>query len=237
MKKPVIGILPQYEVETKRIKIEEFYVKAIQKEGGIPILLPLYQEISDIVALLPEIDGVLYPGGPDVSPFYWGEDSAWECRVIQPARDQLEIELLPYILALKKPILGICRGLQVLNIALGGDIYQDIEHLKSDTTNVGHYQKSRGDVPTHYVNVCKDTLLHNIVKLDKIMVNSYHHQVIRTVAKGLEITGYSNDGYTEAVTMREYPFFLGVQWHPEELYEGDKTSQLIFQTFIQACQK
>ncbi len=237
MQKPIIGILPQYDAETKRIKIEEFYVKAIQKEGGIPIILPLYQELNDIITTLPWIDGVLYPGGPDVSPFYWGEDSTWECRIIQPARDQLEIELLPFLLALKKPILGICRGVQVLNIALGGDIYQDIEHRKSAAANIGHYQKSRGDVPTHYVNIRKDTLLHNIVKSDKITVNSYHHQVIRTLAKDLEIAGYSNDGYIEAVSMREYPFFLGVQWHPEELYEGDKASQLIFRAFIKACQK
>lgn len=237
MEKPIIGILPQYEIETKRIKIEEFYVKAIQKEGGVPVILPLYQELSDLIALLPWLDGVLYPGGPDASPFYWGEDSTWECRVIQPARDILEIGLLPYILDLRKPILGICRGIQVLNIALGGDIYQDIEHLKSSNTNVGHYQKSRGDVPTHYVNVQKSTLLHHIVNTEKIMVNSYHHQVICNVAKSLEIVGYSNDGYIEAVAMRDYPFLLGVQWHPEELYEVDKTSQLIFRAFIQACQK
>lgn len=237
MEKPIIGILPQYEIETKRIKIEEFYVKAIQKEGGVPVILPLYQELSDLIALLPWLDGVLYPGGPDASPFYWGEDSTWECRVIQPARDILEIGLLPYILDLRKPILGICRGIQVLNIALGGDIYQDIEHLKSSNTNVGHYQKSRGDVPTHYVNVQKSTLLHHIVNTEKIMVNSYHHQVICNVAKDLEIVGYSNDGYIEAVAMRDYPFLLGVQWHPEELYEVDKTSQLIFRAFIQACQK
>lgn len=236
MKKPIIGILPQYEIETKRIKIEEFYVKAIQKEGGVPIIFPLYQELNDLITLLPMIDGILYPGGPDVSPFYWEEDSTWECRVIQPARDQLEIEFLPFILALKKPILAICRGMQVLNIALGGDIYQDIEHRKLANINVGHYQKSRGDVPTHYVNVRKDTLLHKIVKTEKITVNSYHHQAINKIAKGLEVAGYSNDGYIEAVTMEEYPFLLGVQWHPEELYEEDKTSKLIFRAFIQACQ-
>lgn len=230
----MIGILPQYDLDTKRIKIEECYIKAVQKEGGIPLVLPLYQELEDLVSILPYFDGFIYPGGPDVSPFYWGEDATWECRVIQPARDLLEINLLSYILMLKKPVLGICRGIQVLNIALGGDIYQDIEQQNTNNGMVGHYQKSRGEVPTHYVRVKPHSLLEQIVGKDKIAVNSYHHQVIHKVGKGLEVAGYSNDGFVEAIYMRDYPFFLGVQWHPEELYEVDESSKLIFRAFLNA---
>ena len=235
MRKPLIAITPQYDLDMQKVKIEPSYMRAVKEFGGIPILLPLYNEADDLADLIDYVDGIIYSGGPDVNPLMFFEDAIIGCKEIIKERDELELNLLPIILKKHKPILGICRGIQTMNIALGGDIYQDI--VSQTQSQIGHYQKAKGNNPTHMVHIDKNSMLYEIVGKEEIAVNSFHHQAIRAVANQLEVAAYSKDGLVEAVTMKKYPFFLGVQWHPESLYTEDEMSCRIFGAFIKACKK
>lgn len=235
--KPIIGVTPQYDIEKDRIKIEPSYFEAIQKAGGIPILLPLHNDTKDLQDLLKCIDGIVFSGGPDVNPFYFNEEAIPECRVIVQERDRMELDLLPLVMQLKIPVLAICRGIQVVNIALGGDIYQDITAQTNTVTRIMHDQKAKRSTTVHKVQIAKDTLLERILDKGEIFVNSFHHQVVRKLGKDLIVAATSSDGLIEAVTMENYPFFLGVQWHPEDLYEVDKNAQKIFHEFIAKSSK
>lgn len=236
MRKPVIAITPQYDIANKRVKIEDCYLKAIKASGGVGILLPLYQDAKDLKEIVEFADGFLYTGGPDMNPFYFHEEALPECGTIVKDRDQLEYDLLPYIIETRKPVLGICRGIQVLNITLGGDIFQDIPSQYENELRIAHYQKASGVTKTHYVHITEDSLLSKIIGKESIAVNSYHHQAVRRIGTDLTIAAIANDGIVEAVSMENHRFFLGLQWHPEELYDEDEDSRKIFDAFVAACQ-
>lgn len=233
--KPLIGVTPQYDVDTRRIKVEESYFTSIKSAGGIPVLLPLHNQVADLLSLLKHLDGILFSGGPDVHPKFFQEETIPECRNIIIERDELEINLLPMAMELRLPVLGICRGIQVMNIALGGDIYQDIDAQANLHHFVSHYQKAKGTVPVHKVNVEPHTLLSEICNKNEMWVNSFHHQGVRNVAAGLSVAAKSNDGLVEAITKEDYPFFLAIQWHPEEMFTTDEISRKIFSEFIIAA--
>ena len=233
--KPIIGVTPQFDSEHNRIKIETAYFKAIKEAGGIPILLPLHNNASDLKELVEHLDGIIFSGGPDVHPQYFGEDPIPECGVIVEERDELELNLVEIVMEKGIPILGICRGIQTINIALGGDIYQDIKTQTDFDIRIAHYQKSKDSIATHRVSIVPETLLSRIISEEQILVNSFHHQSVREVAESLTVAAYSNDGLVEAVTKEDYPFFLAVQWHPEELFATDKYAQQIFLEFVNAA--
>lgn len=235
MRKPIIGVIPQYDLETKRVKVETVYMKAIKEFGGVPFLLPLHNNVEDLERLIGVSDGFLYTGGPDVHPKFFGEESIPECGVIIPERDKLELELFPLCYQTKKPILGICRGIQVMNIALKGTIYQDIYALYQNEVRVAHSQKSQETVETHSVFLNKDTLLYDILHKEKIEVNSFHHQAVKELGEGIKVAGRALDGIIEAIYIEKHPFFLGVQWHPEYLYETNSDAVKIFEAFIHSC--
>lgn len=235
MKKPVIGVIPQYEAEKDRIKIEGAYFRAIKALGGVPFLFPLFNDAKDLDDLLAISDGFLYTGGPDVHPKFFNEEIIPECGVILPDRDKLELELFPRIYKAKKPVLGICRGIQTMNIALGGSIYQDIKAQMQNSNLLAHFQKSHDTVETHTVKIQKGTLLYDILNKDEIEVNSFHHQSVKNLGNQLQIAASSSDGVIEAITGTDHPFFLGVQWHPEYLYEKNEDAAKVFEAFIQAC--
>lgn len=233
--KPMIGVTPQFDSEHNRVKIESAYFTAVKEAGGVPILLPLHNNVSDLKELVEHLDGVIFSGGPDVNPRYFGEEAIPECGVIVKERDELELSLLPLIMERKVPILGICRGIQLINIALGGDIYQDIKAQTDLSIKIAHYQKSKDSTATHKVSVVSGSLLSRILGEDEIWVNSFHHQSVRRIADGLTVAAYSSDGLVEAVTKEDYPFFLAVQWHPEELFATDRYAQQIFHEFVIAA--
>lgn len=234
MGKPIIGVMPQYS-EKNTLMIGEDFFYAIAKAGGIPVLLPLFSPVEEVEEVLDRFDGFLYPGGPDINPLIFGEDAHPQCGNILPARDTLELSLLPAILRLGKPVFGICRGIQVMNVALGGTLYQDIAAQGVAQKNIGHYQKAGDAVLTHSVNVEKGTLLYEIVEKERILVNSFHHQSCKALGEGMAVNATAADGVVEAVALKNHKFFLGVQWHPEHLYEVSEDMAKLWNAFVGSC--
>ncbi len=238
MSRPVIGVMPQYDAPEDRIAISANYFRALRDAGALPVLLPLQSETEDVRELLERVDGVLYPGGPDVSPLRFGEETIPECGIVLPERDRVELEAVPFLIERDLPVLGICRGIQSLNIGLGGDLYQDIpaQYVRPQgAPRVGHSQKPAGTVVTHTVRVEKGTLLYEITGKERIEVNSLHHQAVRRLAPGICCAGTSPDGLIEAVYRPKSRFFLGVQWHPEYLYPHNEDAKKLFEAFVRAC--
>ncbi|MDE6873803.1 MAG: gamma-glutamyl-gamma-aminobutyrate hydrolase family protein [Lachnospiraceae bacterium] len=234
MGKPVIGVMPQYSAESGRIMVTANYFHAVRQAGGIPVLLPLFSECFDIEGILDRFDGFLFPGGPDINPLLFGEETLPECGNIVPERDTLELGLMSGILRSGKPVFGICRGIQVMNVALGGTLFQDIPSQTGEQ-KVGHYQKAGNAVLTHSVRVEKNTLLYDIVKKERITVNSFHHQSCKILGEGLVLNASAADGIIEAAALKNHRFFLGVQWHPEHLYGLDDAMTKVWDTFVGLC--
>ena len=236
MKKPLIGRTPSYDSESGDIKARPAYLKALKAAGAIPVLLPLEAAEKDFKQLVQALDGFLFTGGPDVHPFFFGEETLEGCGNVSGLRDEMERTLLPLVLELRKPILGICRGIQLLNIALGGTIWQDISSQVKRDSPLYHSQPYDFHLPCHRIFVEKDSLLAQITRREILEVNSMHHQAVRDLAPGLAPSAYSPDHLAEALEMPGYPFFLGVQWHPEYLWEKEDGAFRLFQAFVRACE-
>ncbi|WP_143321972.1 gamma-glutamyl-gamma-aminobutyrate hydrolase family protein [Clostridium sp. HBUAS56010] len=237
MRKPLIGLTPYHDTDNHDIKMRPTYLRALKAAGAIPVVMPLEASKEDLEQLAKELDGFLFAGGPDVHPFLFGEETQAHCGNVSYERDEMELSLLPLILDLKKPILGICRGIQILNIALGGTIWQDIPSQIRQDFPIAHTQPFRYQIPSHTVTLTAGSLLSKIAGKQTLEVNSMHHQAVKDLAPDLVATAYSPDHLTEALEMPGYPFFLGVQWHPEYLWEKDEAAYGIFQNFVNACRK
>lgn len=234
-KKPLIALTPYYNIDTEEPYMRPAYLKVIEAAGGIPVILPLNQSQETLRQLISTFDGFLFTGGPDVHPFYFGEETQAHCGNVSPRRDTFEMALLPLVMEAKKPILGICRGVQLINIALGGDIYQDIPSQFPEDFPIAHSQPFYYDIPSHTVQVVPGTLLASLTENSVLKVNSMHHQAVRRVAPGLTVSAYAANHLIEAIEKPEYPYLLGVQWHPEYLWESDPVGKKIFDTFVGAC--
>ena len=183
MSKPVIGVMPQCDAKSGRIVISPDYFRAVREAGGLPLLLPLEIDPRDAEEILERFDGFLYPGGPDINPLLFGEEALPECGNIIPERDRLELSLLPAIIRRRRPVFGVCRGIQSMNVALGGTLYQDISVQLEGGRRIGHYQRAGDTVLTHRVAVERGTLLYDIVKKDTLEVNTFHHQACRRLGQ------------------------------------------------------
>lgn len=237
MRKPLIGLTPAHDIESGDVKARPTYMRALKAAGAIPVIMPLDASEEDLKQLSQELDGFLFTGGPDVHPFLFGEETQEHCGNVSPTRDQMEISLLPMIMELRKPVLGICRGIQVLNIALGGNIWQDIPSQVKRDFPLAHSQPFHYDMPCHTVSLTKGSLLARISGCSSLKVNSMHHQAVKDIAPGLIASAYSTDHLIEALEMPGYPFFIGVQWHPEYLWEKNEEAFRLFQTFVEACKE
>jgi len=214
------------------------YLRAIENAGGEPILIarPSKDELIDLVK---NSDGLLLSGGDDISPEYYGETLRPYSGKLDPTkRDYCEIILLEHAYAKKIPILGICRGLQMINVFLGGTLHQDIAHEAIDLEKHNYFTHEDGtriprDHRAHNINIALDSLLYRITKKDTLFVNSLHHQGIKIIGKKLRPVAHTADGLIEGIEGIDYPLLLGVQWHPEEL--KDDESQVIFQYFVDAA--
>ncbi|WP_172372031.1 gamma-glutamyl-gamma-aminobutyrate hydrolase family protein [Sporosarcina jiandibaonis] len=233
--KPVIGITTGIE-SVKKHQLNTNYVTAIIRAGGLPLILPIGIE-TDVKQVAQMLDGLLLTGGGDIDPNLFDEEPHALLGEVTPTRDTLEIELVNEFLRVNKPILGICRGHQILNVALGGAIIQDI-HSQSSNTILQHSQKAPRSHRSHFVQVEKESILESITETPKIKVNSFHHQAVKDVPKPLMISGTASDGIIEAVESTAHHFVLGVQWHPEALAEnGDAVSLGLFNKFIGKCKE
>ena len=231
--KSFIGITPLIDKEKESFWMLPAYMEMVSLAGGIPCMLPPINNLKDIESLVDKFDGFIIAGGPDVNPKIYNEEKMDFCGEIIVERDELEVPLLVEILKYKKPILGVCRGFQLMNSLLGGSLYQDIPtQFKS---NVNHRQDKPYINPIHRVHA--SGLLAEIIGKNSLMVNSCHHQGIKILSDKLETVGKSDDGLVEAAIIKDYPFGLGVQWHPEMLYKKDAPSVAIFKAFIASCKK
>lgn len=235
MEKSVIGIVPLIDYERESYWMLPGYMQGIIEAGGLPVMLPLTDDRSLIYRLVSVCDGFLFTGGQDVSPELYGEEKTIHCGECSPERDRMEMALLEEVLREDKPLLGICRGIQFLNAALGGTLYQDIPaQVKTETE---HHQTPPYDIPVHEVRIKEDTVLYDLLMTPRLKVNSYHHQAIKELSSQLRVTAVSDDGLIEGVYMPGKKFVWAVQWHPEFSYQTDKNSRKIFGAFVNAAKK
>lgn len=228
--RPVIGISANYYETENEYALRKTYVQMIEEAGGIPVILPPGRNEEVGAAHLRLCSGLVLSGGGDLDPFYWGELPGPHNGEINPLRDTFEIELARQALTQDIPVLGICRGCQVLNVAAGGSL---IQHL--DSPGLSHQQKAPRNYPIHAILIERNSLLMGIVGQEQIRVNSFHHQAIRKPGTGLWVTACAPDGTVEAVESRQNRFALGVQWHPECL--EDRYSALLFTALIKEAEQ
>lgn len=234
-KKPLIGILPLYDSIKKSIWMYPGYPEGITEAGGIPVILSILNRNEDIEAIAERLDGFVFSGGQDVDPQYYGEALLKYSNEIYPPRDQLELRLLRAVMDQDKPIFGVCRGLQLINVALGGTLYQDINKQVKRELPIQHFQQNNYEFPVHEVSIATNSRLYEIIGTETIRVNSMHHQAIARLAPQLIAAAASADGLVEAVEIRGLSFGLAVQWHPEFLWQQDDSTLKILQAFVAAC--
>ena len=228
---PVIGLTGNF--QDGNCMLAEGYYQSILKAGGTPFIIPCYDDADTLINTLEKLDGILLTGGADINPLFLGEEPVKELHGINPRRDRQELLLTRLAADRQIPILGICRGIQTMNAAFGGPLYQDI-HSQMEGTRIKHSQELDRSYASHTVTIEKDTLLHNLFKADTIAVNSFHHQAVKEAAPGFRVCARATDGVIEAMESTEYKSMLGVQWHPEcFILKGDECMMPIFHWLIQ----
>ncbi len=236
MGSPLIGVTTSVAVgqTPERAFVNASYLRAVQDQGGVPVLLPPHLDARSASALWPLLDGVLLTGGPDVDPARFGEERHPATYDVVPARDDLEIGLVSCALERELPLFAICRGVQVLNVALGGSLWQDIPSELRST--IVHSQKEARQQPTHRVTVDAGTRLATILGTREIDVNSFHHQALRRLGRGLREVAHASDGVVEGIELPDAPMpVFGVQWHPEDLTGHDGAARNLFRALVTAA--
>jgi len=213
--KPIIGIT--VDIESKLLKLNRQYAGATENGGACPVLLTPTRHIADLAV---KIDGLIISGGDDLHPSYYKEDINCDMKILDRDRSDFELAIIYEIIKLRKPVLGICYGMQLINVAFGGSLYQDIKAQMAQAIE----HKSG----FHSVNIGDNKLIGS----GEFDVNTSHHQAVKALGTGLRAIAFSEDGIIEAVCMDDYPFLLGVQWHPERLQ--DSLSREIFNSFVEA---
>lgn len=235
MIKPVIAITTK-RVTTNTItsiSLTEFYVTSVLRAGGIPILLPVGTREEDINEISSRVDAILLSGGGDIDPQKFNGKTHASIDGVDPDRDRMEFELVTTARKRSLPLLGVCRGCQIMNVALGGTLYTDISDQYQ--TNLQHSNKVFSKI-IHTNKIQKGTKLAGIVSPGSINVNSLHHQGIQVTGSGLIVNAKADDGLIEGIELPGDGFFLGVQWHPEALPE-EPASQALFGSFIKAARE
>lgn len=209
------------------------YSRGVLACGGAPLLVPIIQNKQSLSAICDALDGMIFSGGPDLNPRFYKQEPVPGIKEVDEDSDRTALELIRQALARDLPVLGICRGIQVLNVALGGTLYQDVS-TEFETT-VNHNQQADRAIATHTVTLVPDTQLREIVKRKKIWVNSKHHQAVKDLAPGLSACAYAADGLIEAVEKPGQRFVMAVQWHPEGLWPHDPSARRLFQALVKAA--
>lgn len=233
---PIVGITCSHDRNRQpdQYQLAGAYCRAVQKVGGIPVLLPAIPRMERPLSSF--CQGLLLSGGGDFDPGFFGEAPHSALGTVDYERDCWEINLIRKARREGLPILGICRGMQAINIALGGSLYQDLPSQYPESGKDGlveHSQSIPGDQVTHRVKIAESSLLYKIVESTEIWTNSHHHQAVKGTAPGLEITAWSDDGVIEGIEGKDDRFLLGVQWHPERLSTPE--SHRLFAAFVRAC--
>lgn len=229
--KQVIIAMPQMGNDLFRRYMKSKYVSSLKRAGAsVRWIEP--EKNPDYIHQAVSCDGLLLPGGADVSPELYHQARSEKTGKPNPIRDQAEPELLRAFLSSGKPVLGICRGIQIMNVFFGGNLLQDIK----ETQKYKHMDFFSRSGSSHPVSITEGTQLYRIVGQNSVCVNSMHHQAIDHVGKDLIVSAVSSDGFIEAVELENYKFCMGVQWHPEHMSAGSKQQQALFDAFVGACQ-
>lgn len=239
--KPVIGITASILLReqgisagTERTFVNNDYIEAVIRAGGIPVILPIMSEDDLIAMSINSVDGIIFSGGVDINPLFYQEEPVPKLGEVFVERDEYEFKAVKAAYQSGKPILGICRGIQLLNVVFGGSLYQDLE-TQYPSTVAKHVQEARRDVKTHSVVIEKDTLLNKIMGTTAIQTNSFHHQAVKSVAPGFRVCARAADGVIEGIEKQDYPFLLGVQWHPEGMFSKHDEMLRLFTALVKAA--
>lgn len=237
MSKALIGISGNILISEKgmeRAFVNCDYVNSVIAGGGAPVILPVIEDDEAIEAQMKNVDGLLLSGGYDVNPLIYGEEPTQKQEFTYPEIDEHDIKLIKAAFRMNKPILGICKGVQILNVAFGGTLYQDLSHMED--CFIKHSQNSRRDMAGHSVEILKGSKLNEILG-DSIQTNSFHHQAVKDIAPDFIADAWSKDGVIEGIEMRGEGFVLGVQWHPEGMIDKYPSMVKLFKAFVDAAGK
>lgn len=209
------------------------YTGAVLAAGGLPVMIPLTMNDEDLMDLFAQLDGLLLPGGGDIDPqLYGGSPDNAAVYGIDDTRDHVELLLAKKAVDTDKPLLAICRGHQVLNVALGGSLWEDVLELMPNAQRHAYFRGNPRDLQAHDVRIQEKSRLFEIMQVDCKAVNSIHHQGIKRLGSHLTPTAFAADGLIEAIEIQDHRFALGVQWHPEEFYRQDEQTLALFQAFV-----
>jgi putative glutamine amidotransferase len=235
MKQSIIGVIPLWDEKKDSIWMLPGYMQGLEEAGAVPVILNLTVSETVLKQIVRSFDGFLFTGGHDVNPELYGQKQTDYCEEICEIRDRMETYIFrEAVLNKDKPALGICRGIQLFNVLLGGSLYQDIPAEFPGAIN--HIKGPPYNVPAHNVRLIPESPLRELAGKECIEVNSYHHQGINRLAKGLEIMALADDGLVEAVYMPDRSYVWAVQWHPE-FWLKDENSKKIFSSFVKAVEK
>ena len=226
--------------EPPRFRINRAYVAALEAAGATPVLLPLVSDQGTLRQLFGLLAGLVLPGGADVAPARYGQEPLPCLGEVDPDLDRVELELARWAVEADLPLLGICRGLQVLNVALGGTLYQDLASQCPRALKHDYFAAPGGlprDLLVHEVRVKAASSLGRILGQEQVWVNSMHHQGIRDLGAGLVATAFAPDGLIEGIEAADGGFLIGVQWHPEELTENSPVMRRLFAAFVEAANR
>lgn len=240
MKKPIIGISGSLIIDSsgsfagyRRAYVNHDYVLSVIKNGGIPVIVPFSEDLEVVKAQVRSVDAILLSGGHDVYPQHYQEEPRQKIGGVFLSRDLFDFELLREATAQQKPVLGICRGMQLINVFFKGSLYQDLSYVEKEVYK--HDQSISPTQVTHTIELLSGSKLHRIFGEDSMMVNSFHHQVVNRLGDGLKIGAVAKDGVVEAIEHESFPFLIGVQWHPEMLHACEEKMNRLFEAFIHAA--
>lgn len=233
--KPMIGVVSLYDETKESYWMLPGYLDGLEEAGACGAVLSLTEDRDALARYARDFDGFLFPGGHDIDPALYGEEKSGKCGIICPERDRMERLFFPMALETGKPLLGICRGVQLFNVMLGGTLYQDLPTERP--SEVEHHGDPPYDQVIHWAELPEGSPLRGILGVESLGVNSYHHQGIKRLGKGLAVGAAAPDGLPEALFVPGHPFALAVQWHPEFSHKSDENSRKIFRAFVDACRK
>ena len=213
--------------------VNRSYVDSIVRAKGIPTIIPIIEDEEIIKKMLESVDGIIMTGGVDVHPFRFNEEPIEKIGTISAERDDFDFTVMKYAAEMNKPILGICRGIQVINVYFGGTLIQDIPSQRS--SNILHSQTAEYHVATHKIQIVKDSIIYDMLG-ENSEVNSFHHQAIDKLDKDFKVTATAKDGIVETIEYKKKDsFILGIQWHPELMSAKNVKMQNIFDMFVEVC--
>ncbi|HEY7533512.1 MAG TPA: gamma-glutamyl-gamma-aminobutyrate hydrolase family protein [Nitrospiraceae bacterium] len=242
--KPIIGVTPDYNAGDRKewggreptYFLRGRYVRAIEELGGIPLILPLIADRAAKIRLLRDVNGLLLTGsGPDLPPALYGESQRYPFRIMSGRRSSFELDMIRLAQKSDVPVLGICGGMQAMNVACGGSLFQDISTQLPQS--IQHRQSAPAVKLTHAIKIAPGSLLRRVMRTMTLRVNSSHHQSVKTVAPSLVASAVAPDGIVEAIESPDHGFFLGIQWHPEFLFDRHPLHRRLFEAFLRAASR